>query len=128
MDSQLMPITAVSVLGRGSTLCPLCRYEVLNTSQYFIFPPQCPGASTWQGGVTMNDAYACAKSTIQFKDPCHKNLVFIINVYFTKFGKSKLPFTSLHKIHMKRHSSLAKSGQRKKKAPFHRTKCLLEIK
>jgi hypothetical protein len=33
--------------------------------------------------------------------------------YFTKFNKSKFPFTSLHKFHTNRHPSLAKSGQKR---------------
>lgn len=50
-------------------------YEfLLYASQDFISPPQCPGASTWRGGVTMNDAHVRAKWTIQFKEPFPKNL------------------------------------------------------
>jgi hypothetical protein len=52
-----------------------------------------------------------------------------MNVYFTKSGKSKLPFTSLHTFHMNRHPSLAKiRTKRKKKVLFHGTQCLLEVK
>jgi len=52
VDSQFLPITAVSALGRASTLCYF-KYEILlNMSQDFISLPQCSGASMWQGGVT----------------------------------------------------------------------------
>jgi hypothetical protein len=106
-----MPIIAVSVLGWGSTRTLYFRYVVLlNMSQDFISSPQSPGASTWRGVVTMNDANARAQSTIQVKDPFHKKSSMNYEWALTKFGKSKLPSTSLHKLHKNRHPSLAKSG------------------
>jgi hypothetical protein len=63
----------------------------------------------------MSDAYVHAKSTMQLKDPVRKNAVFRMNGYFAKFGKSKLPFTSLHKFHTNIHPSLAKSGPRRRR-------------
>lgn len=53
VDSQFLPITAVSALGRASTLCSLFR--IWNPPKHepgFHIPPQCTGASMWQGGVT----------------------------------------------------------------------------
>jgi hypothetical protein len=71
-----MPVTAVLDLGRGSTLCPLVWIWSPNKQEPgFHIPPSCPGASMWRGGVTMNDAHVHAKSTIQFKDPFHKNVL-----------------------------------------------------
>jgi hypothetical protein len=55
--------------------------------------------------VTTNDEVVHEISTIQFKDPFHKNVEGNMNGYFTKFGKSKLQFTSLHEFHMNRHPS-----------------------
>jgi hypothetical protein len=85
-------------LWEGLPLCVLYfGYEILlNTSQDFISPAQCPGASTWRGGVTMNNAYICTKTIVQFRDPLHKNAVWNMNGYVIKFSKWKLPFTSLY--------------------------------
>jgi hypothetical protein len=78
-----MLITAASALG-GVPPCALYfGYGVLqNTSKDLISPPQCPGASTWRGGVTMNDAYVHDKSTRPFPQKCSTEYAWVLHYFW----------------------------------------------